>query len=58
MEWADKYLNSFNTMTKVANYSLGLNGDKNIIYDNLQTNEKYSDLYRQPSKTQREVRVL
>jgi hypothetical protein len=31
-------------MTKVANYYLGLTGDKNIVYDNLHTKEKYSDV--------------
>jgi hypothetical protein len=29
---------------EVVNYYLGVTGDKNIIYDNLHTNEKYSDL--------------
>jgi hypothetical protein len=31
-------------MTKVANYYLGLTGDKNIGYDHLHEKEKYSDL--------------
>jgi hypothetical protein len=31
MELADKYLNIYDTMTKVANYYLGLTCDKNII---------------------------
>jgi hypothetical protein len=44
MEWVDKYLNSYNTITKIANYCLGFTGDKNIVYDNFHTNEKYSDL--------------
>jgi hypothetical protein len=35
---------SYDMMTKVANYYLGLTRDKNIIYDNFHTNEKYSDI--------------
>jgi hypothetical protein len=42
MEWADKYIDSYDTMTKAANYYLNLSGDKNIVYDNLHTNEKNS----------------
>jgi hypothetical protein len=38
MKWADKYLNTYYTITKVINYYLGLIGDKNI---NLRTNENY-----------------
>jgi hypothetical protein len=44
MEWTDRCLKSYETMIKVANYYFGLTGDKNIIYDNLHINEKYSDL--------------
>jgi hypothetical protein len=36
MEWADKYLNTSDTITKVVNYYLGLTGDKNIVYYPLQ----------------------
>jgi hypothetical protein len=44
MKWADKYLNTYYTMTKVANYYLGVTGDKKLICNNLHMNEKYSDL--------------
>jgi hypothetical protein len=44
IEWADRYLNSCEIITKVANYYLSFIGDKNIIYDKFHTNEKYFHL--------------
>jgi hypothetical protein len=44
MELADKYLKSYDMMTKVVNYHSDLTGDNNILYDNLHNNEKYLDL--------------
>jgi hypothetical protein len=41
MEWADKYLKSYDRMTKVANYYPSVGGDKNIVHDNLHRNGKY-----------------
>jgi hypothetical protein len=57
MEWAEKYLKSYDTMTKAANYYLGLTGDKNIIYDNLHTNEKYWDLLQMFTDNHLELKV-
>jgi hypothetical protein len=36
-------MNSYDMMTEVVNYYLILTGDKIIVYNNLHTNEKYSD---------------
>jgi hypothetical protein len=44
IERVDKYIDSYDTMNKFGNYYMGLTGDKNIIYNPLLTNEKYSDL--------------
>jgi hypothetical protein len=44
IEWADRYLNSYEIITKVTNYYLSFIGDKNIIYDKFHTNEKYFHL--------------
>jgi hypothetical protein len=57
MEWIDKFLNIYNTMTKDANYYLGLACDKNIVYDNLHTNEKYSDLLQKLTDNHLELKV-
>jgi hypothetical protein len=57
MGLADKYLNSYDTMRKVASYYLGLTGDKNIVYDNLQTNEKYSNLLQMFTDINLELKV-
>jgi hypothetical protein len=57
IELADKYLNSYDMMTKVANYYLCLSGDKNIMYNHLHTNEKYSDLLQMFTDNHLELKV-
>jgi hypothetical protein len=57
MEWADKYFNSYDTMTRVENYYLGLTGDKNIIYDDLHTNEEYLHLLQKFTDNHLKVKV-
>jgi hypothetical protein len=57
MEWADKYVNLYDTMTKVTNYYLGLTKDKNIVYDNLHTSQKYSDLLQMFTDNYLELKV-
>jgi hypothetical protein len=57
MEFADKYLSLYDTMTKVANYYLELTKDKNIICDNLHANEKYSDLLQMFTDNHLELKV-
>jgi hypothetical protein len=57
IEWVDKYLNSYDTMDKVGNYYLGLTGDKNIVYDPLLPNEKYSDLLQMFTDNHMELKV-
>jgi hypothetical protein len=57
MEWGNKYLNSYDTVTKVENYYFGLTGDKNIVYDNLHTNEKYSNILQMFRNNHLELRV-
>jgi hypothetical protein len=57
MEWVDKHLNSYDTMIKDTNYYLGLSGDKNIVYYNLHTNEKYSDLIQMCTDNHMELKV-
>jgi hypothetical protein len=58
MEWADNYLNTYYTMTKVINYYVGLSGNKNLIYINLHTNEKYSDLLQIFTDNVLELKVM
>jgi hypothetical protein len=43
IEWVDKYIHLYDTMDNFCNYYLGLTGDKNIVYNPLLPNEKYSD---------------
>jgi hypothetical protein len=45
IEWADNYLNSYNSMDKVGNYYLGLTSDKNIVYYPFYPKEKYSTYF-------------
>jgi hypothetical protein len=44
-------------MAKVANYYLGLTGDKNIMYNHLHTNEKYSVLLQMFTDSHLELKV-
>jgi hypothetical protein len=57
IEWADKYLNSYNTILKVPNYYLGLTGDKNIVCDNLPINKRYSHLLQKFIDSHLELKV-
>jgi hypothetical protein len=57
MALADKYLKSYDTMTKVGNYYLGLTCDKNIVYDNLHTNENYSNLLQMFTDNHLELKI-
>jgi hypothetical protein len=41
MEWEDKNLNTYITMTKVTKYYLGLTGDKNSVYTNFLPEKLY-----------------
>jgi hypothetical protein len=57
MEWADKYLGSYNTFYKVGNYYLGaIDNNKNLVYYHLQK-EKYSDLFQMFTDNHMEVKV-
>jgi hypothetical protein len=53
----NRYLYSYNTMHKVCNYYLGFTGDKKIVYDNLYTNEKYSNLLQMFTDNHLELKV-
>jgi hypothetical protein len=44
-------------MHKVGNYYLGFSGDKNIVYNPLLTNEKYSDLIQMFTDNRMELKV-
>jgi hypothetical protein len=44
-------------MIKVANYYLGLTGDKNIVYDPLLPNDKYSNLVQMFTDNHLELKV-
>jgi hypothetical protein len=57
IEWVDKYIDSYDIIHKVENYYLGLTGDKNIVYDFLPNNEKYSDILQMFTKIHLELKV-
>jgi hypothetical protein len=58
IQWVDNYIDSYDEMHKVGNYYLGLTGDKNVVYNPLLTNEKYSDLIQMCTDNHMEVRIL
>jgi hypothetical protein len=53
----DNYIDSYDETHKVGNYYLGLTGDKNIVYNPLLTNEKYSDLIQMFTDNHMELKV-
>jgi arylsulfatase A-like enzyme len=57
IEWADKYLGSYDTFRKVGNYYLGITEyNKNLIYNPLQ-NEKYSDVLQMFTDNDMELKI-
>jgi hypothetical protein len=57
IQWVDSYIDFYDEMHKVGNYYLGLTGDKNIVYNPLLTNEKYSDLNQMFTDNHMELKV-
>jgi hypothetical protein len=57
IEWADKYLGSYDYFYKVGNYYLGLKEyNKNLVYYPLE-NEKYSELLQMFTHNHMELKV-
>jgi hypothetical protein len=57
IEWVDNYIDSYDDMHKYGNYYLGLTADKNVVYDPLLPNEKYSDLIQMFTDNHMELKV-
>jgi hypothetical protein len=57
IEWVEKHIDSYDDMHKYGNYYLDLTGDKNIVYDPLLPNEKYSDLIQMFTDNHMELKV-
>jgi hypothetical protein len=56
MEWADKYLGSYDTLEKVGNYYLGSTDyNKNLVYH--LDKEKYSDLLQMFTDNHMELKI-
>jgi hypothetical protein len=57
IEWADKYLGSYDTFRKVGNYYLGpTEYNKNLVYDSLDK-EKYSDVLQMCTDNHMELKI-
>jgi hypothetical protein len=57
IQWVDNYIDSYDEMHNVGNYYLDLTGDKNIVYNPLLANEKFSDLIQMFTNNHMELKV-
>jgi hypothetical protein len=57
IQWVDNNIDSYEEIYKVGNFFLDLTGDKNVVYNPLLTNEKYSDLIQMCTDNHMELKV-